>query len=64
MKRYYSFETSNENIINGLRRFLKENNIYYEASSTGYGLHFEIKASENELQAVNNYLDTLYKEVK
>lgn len=41
------------------RVFLKNNNIRYEASGCGSLVHIEVFVNSGEIQAVNNFLDTL-----
>jgi len=41
------------------RTELKTNNIYYEASGAGKMTHFEIKCNKEQLNRLNNFLDTL-----
>lgn len=64
MKKWYNFETLFRSLKEELSSFLKENNIYYEVSAFGFcaGWHFEIKASEEEVEKVNAWLDanTIY----
>lgn len=57
-KKYYSFDTRFISLRDSLQSYLKENNIYYELSGNYSYYHFEILASPEELQAVNNFLDT------
>lgn len=39
------------------KRFLKENNIYYEPSENGNLIHFEILVNEDEEENCNDYLE-------
>lgn len=51
----------NKNIWEHLRAYLKQNNIYYEASSIkGDLLHIELRASEEQATEINLYLDFIY----
>lgn len=56
-KKFYNFETMFSNLRDGLRYFLKANNIYYELSSAGRYYHFEIKADVEEVILINEWLD-------
>ena len=56
-KKFYNFETMFSNLRDGLRHFLKANNIYYELSSCGKGWHFEILCGDKEVNLINNWLD-------
>lgn len=58
MKAFYNVELNHEK-ADQLKAFLKDNNIYFEPSQCYNLVHFEIKADENEVQKVNNFLDTL-----
>ena len=58
MKKYYNFDTRFISLRDALRTFLKDNNIYYELSGNYSYYHFEILASPEELNIVNNFLDT------
>ena len=57
--KWYNYETFNEQVKNELRKFLKENNIYYELSSCFDGWHFEIKLEEKDCERINWFLDTM-----
>ena len=41
------------------RIFLKNNNIRYEASGCGSGIHVEVFANDTEIRSINCFLDTL-----
>lgn len=58
MRKYYSFDTRFISLKNALCDFLKQNNIYYETSGNYSYYHFEIYANNNELNNINNFLDT------
>ena len=58
MKKYYSVELNKDN-AEKLKVFLKAEGIYFEPSSCYNLIHFEIKADEKELKAVNNFLKNL-----
>ena len=57
-KKYYSTELDTKT-SEALKVFLKQNNIYFEPSACYNLIHFEILASEAELEKVNKFLDTL-----
>lgn len=42
-----------------LRIFLKENDIEYEPSQVGDLIHFEILCDNDEMFAINDFIDTL-----
>ena len=51
----------NKNIWEHLRAYLKQNNIYYEASGIkGDLLHIQLRASEAQATDINLYLDFIY----
>ena len=54
--RYYGFTVYIETIKDELRKYLKENNIYYELSGCFDGWHFEIKMSYEQMKNVNKFL--------
>lgn len=58
MKSFYSVEL-NKDDAEKLKAFLKSNGIYFEPSSCYSLIHFEVKADEEELKKVNDFLDTL-----
>ena len=39
-------------------KFLKANNIYYEASGVGMMTHFEVLVDESETELCNNFLES------
>ena len=53
---YYGFTTYDETVKDEMRKYLKENNIYYELSSCYDGWHFEIKMLEEQMKNVNDFL--------
>lgn len=55
-KRFYNLETSDREFATALRAYLKLKNFYYELSSAGEGVHFEVKLSKHELAQVNNWI--------
>ena len=56
----YNIELS-KNIWEHLRAYLKQNNIYYEASSIKDDLlHIQLRASEEQATDINLYLDFIY----
>lgn len=61
MKKWYGYETMNPNIKDELRRYLKNNHIYYELSECFDGWHFEILCDDMECEDINRFLDELYR---
>ena len=64
MKKYYNVEiayNTREMIdrVDGFRMWLYDNNIKHEISAVGDFVHFEILLSSNEIDKVNNALDTI-----
>lgn len=59
--KWYSFEVYFETIKDELRKYLKENNIYYELSGCFDGWHFEIKMSDEQMKNVNEFLNSIDK---
>lgn len=57
-KKYYNVELNKEE-SEQLKIYLKENKIYYEPSQCYNLIHFEIKCNKEELEKVNQFLDTL-----
>ena len=57
MRKWYSFETLFRTLKDELRKYLKESHIKYELSGCFDGWHFEIYASEEEVNAINEWLD-------
>lgn len=55
--RYYSFDTMFQSLKDELRAFLKRAGIYYELSGMYAGWHFEILATPQEADAINEWLD-------
>lgn len=60
MKKWYNYETMNPNVKDEVRRYLKQNHIYYELSECFDGWHFEIYLDENEVENINSFLDLIY----
>lgn len=58
-KKYYNFETMFISLRDALRKFLKDNSIYYELSNAGKYYHFEILASETQAETINCFLDSI-----
>lgn len=58
-RKYYNFETRFISLRDNLRKFLKNNNIYYELSGGASFYHFEILATYTEAEKINDYLDTI-----
>ena len=59
MKNYYNFETMFLSLRDALREYLKANNIYYELSKAYRYYHFEILATAEQANKINNYLDSI-----
>ena len=64
MRKYYNIEiayNTREMIdrVNDFRMWLYDNNIKHETSSAGDFVHFEILLSKEEVEEVNNALDTI-----
>ena len=64
MKKYYNVEiayNTREMIdrVDDFRMWLYDNNIKHETSSVGDFVHFEILLAGNEVDKVNNALDTI-----
>ena len=64
MKKYYNIEiayNTREMIdrVNNFRTWLYDNNIKHEISSVDTFVHFEILLSKEEVEEVNNALDTI-----
>ena len=57
MAKYYSFETMFRSLKDELSVFLKRASIYYELSGMGAGWHFEILATPQQADAINEWLD-------
>lgn len=57
--KYYNFETMFRTLKEQLAAYLKKNNIYYECSGCFGSYHFEIKATPEQAEQINNYLDTI-----
>ena len=56
----YNIELS-KNIWEHLRAYLQQNNIYYEASGIKDDLlHIQLRASEEQANDINLYLDFIY----
>ena len=57
MKKWYNFETAVVTLADSLSAYLKRNGIYYERSGAYGNYHFEILADENDVNAINSFLD-------
>lgn len=53
----FSYYTNNEKLKDGLRRFLKENDICYSVSGCGEGWSFSIIATPEQAENANRFLD-------
>lgn len=56
MEKYYSFTTYHKEDRDKLRKYLHENNIYYELSSYYDGWHFEIKIKKDMVKKVAEFI--------
>ena len=56
MKKWYSYETMNPNVKDEVRRYLKQNHIYYELSECFDGWYFEIELEEENFETVDWFL--------
>lgn len=59
MKKWYSYETINPNVKDELRKYLKNNHIYYELPECFDGWHFEIEMSEEEAEKMTWFLESI-----
>ena len=59
MKKYYNFDTRFISLRDKLREYLHNNNIYYELSGAYSYYHFEILATNEELEKTNSFLDSI-----
>ena len=64
MKKYYNVEIAYNtretiNRADNFKTWLYDNNIKHETSSAGEFVHFEILLSSNEVEKVNNALDSI-----
>ena len=57
MKKWYNFETAFVTLADSLSAYLKRNGIYYERSGAYGNYHFEILADENDVNAINLFLE-------
>lgn len=57
--KWYNFETMFTSLAAALKRFLRENAIQFETSGAGQYIHFEIYASPEQANKINNKLDEL-----
>ena len=63
MRKFYGFDTMFTSLKDGLRALLKSMGIYYELSDgrgcfdTAMVWHFEINATEGEVEIINAWLD-------
>lgn len=57
MKKWYNFETAFVSLADALSAFFKRCGIYYERSGAFGNYHFEILADENDVNAINSFLD-------
>ena len=64
MRKYYNIELAYNtrtmiDRVNNFRTWLYDNNIKHETSSVGEFVHFEILLSSDEVEKVNNALDSI-----
>ena len=64
MEKYYNIEIAYNtrtmiDRVNEFRAWLYDNNIKHETSAAGDFVHFEILLSSDEVERVNNALDTI-----
>lgn len=57
--KWYNFETMFKGLKDQLAVYLKKNKIYYEVSGAFGSYHFEIKATADQAENINNYLDSI-----
>ena len=57
MKKWYIFETAFMSLADALSAYLKCSGIYYERSGAYGNYHFEILADENDVNAIDMFLD-------
>lgn len=57
--KWYGYETDNPIVKDELRKYLRNNNIYYELSECFDGWHFEIKMSEEEAEKMTWFLESI-----
>lgn len=62
LRKFYSFNTDSQGMRDAMRVFLKENNIYYELSSRFDGWHFEVLCSDEEVDGVESWLESVDEE--
>lgn len=60
MKIWRNFETTNPNVKDEVRKYLRQNHIYNEVSECFDGWHFEILCDDIECENANRFLDSLY----
>ena len=56
-KNYRNVDLQKGRSADDFRRFLKEEDIYYEASENGNLIHFEVLVDDDEEEDCNGYLD-------
>ena len=64
MKKWYNVEIGYStrtmiDRVNNFVFFLQDNNIKYHTAEAGNMIHFEIELTEEEVETVNNALDTM-----
>ena len=58
-KKYYTVYLSKREEADKLSAYLKSHAHYYERSGCGSGFHFSVLLSPEEVEEVDNFLDTL-----
>lgn len=59
MPSVYSFETNSRPLADALSRFFKLNGIQYERSGCFTGYYFSIEATPDEVDRIDNYIDSV-----
>ena len=57
MKKWYNFETAFVSLADSLSAYLKRKGVCYERSGAYGNYHFEILADDNDVNAINAFLD-------
>ena len=59
---WWNVDVPSEDLTDELRKFLKENNIYYELSENYYEWHFECLCSKEEELALDRFWEEIVSE--